>query len=518
MNIGAFSIRKTVRRTICAALAASLSFLSLGAGAQVLPSMGDGHEMSIAAERKLGDRIARELFRDPDYIDDPILGEYIQNIWTPLLAAARTRGELPPELDERMAWRYLLGRDRTVNAFALPGGYMGIHLGLIGVVTSRDELASVMAHETSHITQRHIARMMSQQSKTTPLLFAAMILGAIALTRSPDAGSAMITGGQALAIQNQLNFSRDMEREADRIGYGVMTQAGFSSQGFVSMFDKLQQASRINDNGSYPYLRSHPLTTERIADMQARQQMDAKPGPTPPATMNHSMIAMRARVLADGNGSSMRSWIEDPTGTAYPSYSPARQAASLYGAALASMSQNNRVAAVGFTDKLLAVTANDPPSLRLARMLKAELSLAAGDADPALALAPVGGAPWSRPELLLVNGARVKTGAPPLVSMAAQSLQAWVTTNPTDSAAWTALSGAYAAQGQTLRSIRAAAESRYAQLDYQATVDRLRAAQDFVRKNSSGAANAPTDYIEASIIDTRLRQVESLLREQTLER
>ncbi len=91
--------------------------------------------MTASAERQLGDRIIRELYRDPDYIDDPVLGEYVQGIWQSLLAAARARGELSPELDERFAWQVLLGRDRTVNAFALPGGYLGVHLGLIGVVT-----------------------------------------------------------------------------------------------------------------------------------------------------------------------------------------------------------------------------------------------------------------------------------------------------------------------------------------------------------------------------------------------
>ncbi len=97
-----------------------------------LPGMGDGGEMTAAAERHLGDQIARELYRDPDYIDDPVLVEYVQDIWQRLLAAARVRGELTPELDERFAWTILLGRDRTINAFALPGGYLGLQPGADG--------------------------------------------------------------------------------------------------------------------------------------------------------------------------------------------------------------------------------------------------------------------------------------------------------------------------------------------------------------------------------------------------
>ena len=112
-----------------------------------LPSLGNGEGISLGAERQLGDRIARELYRDPDYLEDPVLDEYIQRLWTPLVKAAAARGELSPELQERFSWRILLGRDRSVNAFALPGGYLGVHLGLIAVVTSHDELASVLAHE-----------------------------------------------------------------------------------------------------------------------------------------------------------------------------------------------------------------------------------------------------------------------------------------------------------------------------------------------------------------------------------
>ena len=214
--------------------------------------MGDGADITLSAERKLGDRIARELFRDPDYLEDPVLDEYLQNIWQPLVKGAQARGELSPELQERFAWRVLIGRDRSVNAFALPGGYLGIHLGLISVVTTRDELASVMAHELSHVTQRHISRSMGDQARMTPWLIGAMILGMLAASKSAQGAQAMIVGGQAMAAQSQLNFSRDMEREADRIGYGVMSEAGFDTLGFVTMFGKLQQAAGLNDSGAFP--------------------------------------------------------------------------------------------------------------------------------------------------------------------------------------------------------------------------------------------------------------------------
>ena len=168
------------------------------------------------------------------------------------------RGELPVTLDDAYAWRILLGRDRTVNAFALPGAYFGLHLGLVGTVSSRDELASVLAHELSHVTQRHIARLISRQSAQAPWLIGAMILGAMAASKNPSAANAVIVGGQAVAAQTQLNFSRDMEREADRVGFGIAGQAGFAPQGFVSMFEKLQQSSRLNDGWWFSLLAQPP--------------------------------------------------------------------------------------------------------------------------------------------------------------------------------------------------------------------------------------------------------------------
>ena len=140
--------------------------------------------------------MGRPLPGVPVVLVDPLSGE---GIWQALLAAARVRGELPPELDERFAWDVLLGRDGTVNAFALPGGFLGLHLGLIGVVTSRDELASVLAHELSHVSQRHIARLLTQQSRQAPWMIASMLLGVLAASKSKNAdiGNAAIVGGQA---------------------------------------------------------------------------------------------------------------------------------------------------------------------------------------------------------------------------------------------------------------------------------------------------------------------------------
>ena len=520
-----------------------------------LPNLGDGSDMTTSAERRMGDRIAREIYRDPDYIDDPVLAEYVQGIWRPLLAAARLRGELTPELDERFAWEIMMGKDRSVNAFALPGGYFGLHLGLVAIVTSRDELASVLGHELSHVTQRHISRLIAKQSSQAPWMIGAMILGALAASKSPDAANALIVGGQAVAAQNQLNFSRDMEREADRIGFGVMTQAGFEPSGFVSMFEKLQQASRLNDNGAFPYLRSHPLTTERVADMQARMPLggpaksggSAAPGlplagtsPIPLQTLEHAMVAARANVLSDPGVDALRAWGPLVASAGFSKLDLARQAAALYGATLAAVRLRDLPSATALQARLAGAVGADPEradgrAARLARLLAVEVSLAGDDALRALALLdaksggataavlpPVSGAAASpatqslpalgRPELVLASQAMLRTGQ---ASTAAQQLQTWVASHPRDAQAWRLLSSAYAAQGQSLRAIRADAEAQVAHLDYAGAMERFKAAQELARDLGRKGAS---DHIEASIIDTRARQTALLLKEQSVER
>lgn len=492
-----------------------------------LPTLGDGSEMASGVERRLGDRIARELYRDPDYIDDPVLVDYVQGIWQPLLAAARLRGDLTPELDERFAWEFMLGRDRTVNAFALPGGYLGVHLGLIAVVSSRDELASVLGHELSHVTQRHISRLIAKQNQQTPWMIGAMILGALAGSKNPDAGNALIVGGQAVAAQNQLNFSRDMEREADRVGFGVMTQAGFDAQGFVSMFDKLQQASRLNDNGAYPYLRSHPLTTERIADMQSRQALDPPRAGHAGVTLEHALIAARARVMSNPSVDALRGFVQEAGQSNVASLTASRQAEVWYGAALAASRLRDFVAARAHLDRLTAVVRSDASAARLSRLLAAEIALTGGDmAQAATVLQPdaqrpggAGPATMRRPELFLGAQTVLKSGqggSLGAIGDAAQRLQAWVALHPRDAQAWQLLSGLYEAQGLPLRAIRAQAEAQVAVLDYAAALDRFKAAQEYLRQARAG--NAAADHIDASIIDTRKRQVELLLKEQALDR
>ena len=490
--------------------------LPAGAAPNQLPALGDtaSDDFGVGAERQLGDQIMREIRRDPDYGDDAVLLEYLHGIFLPLLAAARQRGEIGAELEQRFAWEPFLVRDRSVNAFALPGGYVGVQLGLMAITSTRDELASVLAHELSHVTQRHIARGIANSKRQSLLGTAAMILGALAASRSDrmDGANAVIAGGQAVAIQGQLNFSRDMEREADRIGFGVMTGAGFAPGGMAAMFEKLAQSSRLNDSGGFPYLRSHPLTTERIGEARARLGTAAAVAPA--SVLEHTAAQARARVLMDPRNDALRRrQSRDADGTG-PSVADKLSAA--YESALASTLLRDWARADASLDKALALVRASPRSdaraERAVVLLVVESMLERGDpARAEIALQPHAAEPTRPVTLLNARIALARAGDEARLRRTAGDLQIWVSGHPQDAQAWQLLGQVWSGLGQRLRAIRAEAEARLALGDDAGAVDRLRAGQRLARRGGT------VDFIEASVIDARLRGIEAQHRQPAAE-
>ncbi|CAD5373205.1 Peptidase_M48 domain-containing protein [Rubrivivax sp. A210] len=506
-------------RRLLALLLALLCALS-PAGAQVrLPSLGESasDDLSIGSERRIGDQIMREGRRDPAYLDDPVLLAYVQSLWKPLLAAARAQGNIEADADQAFAWEIFLVRDRSVNAFALPGGFVGMHLGLIAITTTGDQLASVIAHELSHVTQRHIARSIAPAQRASLLAVAAFLLGVLAASRSSnmDMANAAIMGGQGVAAQGQLNFSRDVEREADRLGYGVLAAAGFNPAGMAGMFERMDAATRLNDSGGFPYLRSHPMTVDRISEARNRTLLAG--GPPSRATLQHALMQMRARVLMDDGAQTLQRYNGE---TASPAL--ADRAAAAYAGAMASSQLGDaaRAEALAATTARLLATAEprEPAAERSVALLQAQIRLARGDAPAALAaldtLAP-GDDP--RPAMLLRARAQLELQRrQPDTAMAALrdatgALQTWVAEQPQDATAWELLSETSQALGLRLRSMRAAAEARAVLGDLGGAIDRLRAAQQ-VSRSATGQ-----DFIEASVIDARLRQFTAQRRQLVLE-
>ncbi|MFT7722308.1 MAG: M48 family metalloprotease [Roseateles sp.] len=507
------------RPLITLVAAATLALPGAPLRAQVnLPALGDAvsQDLDVGTERQLGERYMRQIRIDPAYVQDPLLREYLDGIWNPLIAAARKLGNISDETQTRFAWEPFLVEDKSVNAFAMPGGYVGTHLGLIAMTVSRDELASVIAHEISHVTQRHIARRIAGDSRNSWVAVAGLLLGVLAASRGNiDMANAGIIGGQAATAQMSLNFSRDMEREADRVGFNVLVEAGFAGSGMVSMFERMEQAYHLMDNGAFPYLRSHPLTTERIGD--ARTRLALEPFARPRGLAEHALMAARARVLMDPRVEAWQVLENYDAGARNLRDSGGyEQLGARYAAALASIKLRHfdraeaSLRSAELTLQLLAPgDAERAAASRQLTYLRAELAQARGrPADGIAALDRLN--EKSRPLLLQRVGLALAAGADPALRDAAEALQTHVSLEPHDAYAWSQLALVWEKLGQPLRAIRARAETHAAAGDLNGAIDRLRSG---LRQSRGPDA----DQVEASVIDARLRTLvyerQSLLAE-----
>ena len=227
-----------------------------------LPDIGTAaiDTLSLEKERQLGAAYMMFLRGSAPIADDPVLNEYITDLGYRLLRQA-------DRLDQ--PFRFFLVNNPEINAFAFFGGYVGLHTGLFLFTGNESELASVVAHEIAHVTQRHLARMMAEQERNTPLTLAG-VLGAIALAVvAPGAGMAGMSATMAAGQQASINFTRQHEQEADRIGMRMLTSAGFDAWGMPDFFAKMAAQFRF---ASKPpaMLLTHPLPDARISDSRNR--------------------------------------------------------------------------------------------------------------------------------------------------------------------------------------------------------------------------------------------------------
>jgi predicted Zn-dependent protease len=295
-----------------ALLAAALLAAGTAAFAQGLPDLGDASSASLSdtQERTIGNRIMREVRVDPAYVDDPEVKEYINNLGQRLLGAAD---------GPRRDIDFFVVQDDSINAFALVGGHIGVHTGLITLTQNESELAGVVAHEIAHILQKHQARLAHGQRGAQLTSLAALALAMIASrgggNQSGQVTEAAIASAGALSIQNQLDYTREHEREADRVGLTLLDRAGFDTRGMATFFERLLRSNRLNEfKGAPSYLRTHPLTTERIADIQDRIQHT--PSRLVPDTFEYRITRAKLRAAAGSPSEAVnlfRTMLEDAT-------------------------------------------------------------------------------------------------------------------------------------------------------------------------------------------------------------
>ena len=251
---------------VCLAFTALVFTSGAGADDVQLPDMGSPADaiLSKSVESQIGRAIMRDIRQSGMLVEDPQVNEYINEIGHRL--AAQTN-------DGEYQFTFFVVNDSRINAFALPGGYIGVHTGLIEATRSEHELAGVLAHEIAHVTQRHIARAIHASSRQS-ILTTALMLGALVLGAAGGGGDAVQAGlavAQGTAAQQQINFTRSNEYEADRIGIGALAAAGFDPHGMASFFEVMsRQQTSLTEMRIPEFLRTHPVTTARISEARNR--------------------------------------------------------------------------------------------------------------------------------------------------------------------------------------------------------------------------------------------------------
>jgi predicted Zn-dependent protease len=464
-----------------------LAILAPSGMAQPLPDLGGPGDAVLppATERRIGESIVRDIRRDPSYVDDPEVAEYLASVGAKLTQVSG---------GGRQDFEFFAVRDPAINAFALPGGFVGVHTGLVTSAETESELASVLAHEIAHVTQRHIARLFgTQQQMNMPVMVA--LAAAILLGRSrPDLASGAAAAAQGVAAATTLSYTRDFEREADRVGLQSLAAAGFEPRAMSAFFERMQRVQRVADDGTVPgYLRTHPVTTERIADAQNR----AATLPYKQHLASTEFHLVRAKLRAEAGDAhdtvtSLQSAVRDGRF--------ASEAAARFGLVHALL----RVRKVKEAETEMALLRKTGTGGPMIETLAARVKQAAGDAAGAAALLAEARTryPHSRPVLYAhvdaLHGARRDEEAMKVLDEAQR-------TYSRDARLYALQSKTYAALGKRLLQHQAQAEFYALQGNLPGAIEQMQLAR------SAGDG----DFYQQSVVDARLRELRTLHSNET---
>ena len=459
-----------------------------GAFGQGLPDLGDvsQSEFSPVQERRLGEGIMREIRADRSYSDDAEVAHYLNTLGYRLVSAG---GESRQEFD------FFLMVDPQINAFALPGGFIGVNSGLILAAQSESELASVLSHEIAHVTQHHIARMLGEQKTSAITSLAGLAIAILASRVSSDMSQAALVVSQAASVQSSLNFTRANEREADRVGFQTLEHAGFDPQAMPLFFERLQRSTRFYETAAPSYLRTHPLTYERIADMQNRaQNLQYRQVPD---NLDFQLIRAKLKAAQDSPQESVAFFEESLKERKYLS-----EAASRYGLVAALIRAKTYARATQELRALRKTVRSSP----IVDTLAARLFDAAGDGTAALQTyrEALKNYPGYRALVYDYADALLRNRQP---EEALKLIESRLQYSASDYRLYQLQARAYAALNKSLQQHRALAESQYRLGNIPAAIEQLVLAQ----KSGDG------DFYQQSSVDARLRELRSIDNEMRKE-
>jgi predicted Zn-dependent protease len=487
MNVQPFSCRRTSYRALVLALITAFVLQPVAAQSPgQLPDLGDPAQagLSPAKEKRIGEIAMRDIrLNEPTYINDPEVEYYLNGLGKRLAIASGSSAD---------DFNFFVLRDATINAFAMPGGYIGVHSGLIHATQTESELAGVVGHEIGHIQQHHLARMLDQRGNATATVLASFLL-AILAGRGKSGGAvaeAALASGQAAVIQNQLTFSQNFEREADRAGLQTMQASGFDPAGMVSFFERLGKVSG-NERADTAFLRTHPLSRERMADMQGR----VKGGPPHAAADSNDYVLVHAKLDAD-NGLP-RDALARLLGRAATRRQD--QAGRWYGIARAALRDRNLTEASRAFTQLRAMHFESP----FVEMLAADMASAEGKHAEAARLCHEALLRYPAARYLLLGEAEALLDDGKAEEVARMTRDALIDA-PSDERLYELQARAYAKLGKTADQQRAQAELLVLQGNLVAAVEQLRLAQ----RGGDG------DHITQAAIDARLRELRERLKDE----
>jgi len=449
---------------------------------QQLPSLGDATSglISLQEERALGQSWLRNLRSQAPTLDDPVLLEWFHDLIY----------QLVPDSDLQISDLHLVTVDSPqLNAFAVPGGIVGINYGLLLYADNEDQIASVLAHELAHLSQRHFARQVEAARKRDPVTLATLLASLILIaTSNGEAGIAGIMTSQAAAVQDQLAYTREFEREADRLGMSTLVSSGFSPEAMPAMFQNMLDAARYR--GEAPeFLQTHPLTATRVADAAGRASSFRNVSPS--ASFRFRILKLSAETryqLGDGAMTELQDRLENAKGA---------EADAL-----------NYMIAVLHHDKRQYSAAAEQLALAdqshlLVKVLKERINASAGETDSALsALASL--------RKLHPNSLPLESAYADLLSEsgnypeATRVLRKLTETYPDVPSFWEALSQNASKQGDLILASRALAE-------YYFTTGRNQEAAQQLR-NAIRKAEQAKDLQRELALKERLKAVDALIR------
>jgi predicted Zn-dependent protease len=458
---------------------ASALALAQAARADGLPDLGEAAraELSPQMERKIGESIMNEIrLHESSYIDDPEVGDYLNALGRRIVAAG-------PQASGH--FHFFALQDDSINAFAMFGGFIGVNSGTLLTAQSESEVAGVIAHEIAHVTQNHLVRQIANERQMTLPSILVMLAGVLAARSNSSVAAASIVGAQAGVVQSQLAFTRDYEREADRVGFQMLQDAGFDPRGMAEFFERLQRAGRLYESNAPVYLRSHPLTVERLSDMQNRAQSSAYKQVV--NSVDFELVRAKLRARQETPREAIAEFERRLDEKKYTSL-----AATHYGLAIAQMRAKNPTAAQREIDAAKKLKTASP----MIDSLAAEIRDAQGDASGAQSLYRNALQRYPHARGLVYGYARL------LLSLrqydkALQFVNAQLAANLSDFKLHEIQAQIHAAQGKRLLQHRALAEFYALQGLTGLAIEQLQLAQ----QASDG------NFYEQSVVDARLREL-----------